>query len=29
MTVTLPLGFTPLVDAARLIVAAEFGFAET
>lgn len=29
MTVTLPLGFIPLVDAAPLIVAAEFGFAET
>ena len=28
MTVTLPLGFIPLVDAAPLIVAAEFGFAE-
>lgn len=28
MTVTLPLGFVPLVDAAPLIVAAEFGFAE-
>ena len=28
MTVTLPLGYIPLVDAAPLIVAAEFGFAE-
>ena len=28
MTVHLPLGFVPLVDAAPLIVAAEFGFAE-
>jgi two-component system, oxyanion-binding sensor len=28
MTVSLPLGFVPLVDAAPLIVAAEFGFAE-
>ena len=28
MTVTLPLGFIPLVDTAPLIVAAEFGFAE-
>lgn len=28
MTVTLPLGFIPLLDAAPLVVAAEFGFAE-
>ena len=28
MTVTLPLGFIPLLDAAPLIVAAEFGFAK-
>lgn len=28
MTVTLPLGYIPLVDAAPLIAAAEFGFAE-